>query len=125
PEWEVRTSCRCGCRRSSACRSSRVLLGLVGVGNALAGDLVAPVGPAREILQLAALAAERPPGRVDRPAPAEHAHRVRHGPYSLPAHPLKIYNRATTLTVDNWSARAPADAPWANRTTSFKARSIC
>src|SRR4051794_14601700 len=45
----------------------------VGLGNGLTGHAVRAVGPFRQVLHLAALAAERPPLRIDRLSPAEDA----------------------------------------------------
>src|SRR5450759_2971236 len=44
-----------------------------GFGHRVGSDPVRPVGPARQVLQLAPLAAERPPREVYRVAPAEYA----------------------------------------------------
>src|SRR5438128_1904886 len=44
----------------------------LGFRHPLGRDAVRPIGPAREILDLAALAAERPPCRVDRQPPTEY-----------------------------------------------------
>jgi len=46
---------------------------IVRVVERLAGDAIGAVGPARQILELTALAAERPPRRLDWPSPAEYA----------------------------------------------------
>ena len=54
------------------------LFRFVGIVDRLGGDAVSAVGPAGEILQLAPLAAERPPGVFHGMAPAENADRRRH-----------------------------------------------
>src|SRR6185436_6589341 len=58
------------------------VVGLVGVGQGLGGDGIGSVGPARQILQFAALAAERAPRRFHRMPPAEDAEWL-HGRYFI------------------------------------------
>jgi len=46
-----------------------------GVLDSFAGDVVAALSPAGQILELAPAAAERPPGALDQPPPAKHTKR--------------------------------------------------
>src|SRR5205085_2319011 len=80
PSW-IGSSYLLPVRLSTIVRESamRFVVCGVGFGNRLAGNPVRPVGPSRQVLHLAALAAEGPPRRVDRAAPAQHAKRAVRG----------------------------------------------
>src|SRR5581483_4510782 len=110
PSW-IGSSYFLPVRLSTIVRVSAMRFVVRGVGllNRLAGDPVRSVGPTRQILHLAALAAERPPLGVGRLPPAEHAKRGVRGC----GHPAILILRPWALGLGPWAlVRSWSGGPW-------------
>src|SRR5258708_32297671 len=95
-----------GFRISAVRLQIAVFVRLVLVVDRFGGDAVRAVGPAGEVLQLAPLAAERPPGFFHGMTPAEDTERLRHQGYST--HP----GRGATCEGASRLRRRGDGRPW-------------